>query len=248
MIMDRDELRKKAEGRRISADVKPSVRHVWNCEFCARDFQTESGFMKHHCLERERLDELKSPMGQAAYSYYSEWMKLKKRSVPPIDRFMTSRQYNYFLKFSKFAEKTAIPNVSQFINLMVETDTAPVLWCRDTTFALYLTWYDNAYPPISQFMDTYDVLLSYSNELHISVKNIFGAIGSSALAKLIRRRKISPWYLVVSSDFMEWLKTLPSSERDLVAESINFGAFAKKMKSSPSTVSDLQEMYKELHA
>lgn len=231
--MDREALRKAAANRRSDATVTPVAAPSWHCEFCLRDFQTENGFMNHHCAERERLEEMKSPRGTSAYAFYSEWMRLQKRSVPPAERFMTSRQYNYFIKFVDWSEKTAIPNPNQFIKVMVETGTQPVLWCRDTTYAMYLQWYDNAYPPAEQFLETFDRLTNFARELNVPLNEVYAALGARDLSRLVRRRKLSPWLLVVSPNFLKWVQSLPSVERDMVGEAINFGAYAAKLNQYP---------------
>lgn len=238
--MDREALRRAAASRRSDVAIQTTPSATWHCEFCLRDFQTENGFMKHRCAERERLEELKSPRGQAAYAYYSEWMRLQKRSVPVADRFMSSRQYNYFIKFTDWVEKTAIPNPNQFIKVMVETGTQPVLWCRDTTYAMYLQWYDNAYPPVNQFIETYDRLVNHATELGVPLTEVYPAMGASLIARLVRRRKLSPWLLVVSQKFLKWVQALPPAEREIVSEAVNFGAYAAKLNQNPELARELR--------
>jgi len=238
--MDRESLRREAASRRNDPGVPLQKVVSWDCEFCARSFMTELGFMNHHCREREKIEELKSPVGQAAYSYYAEWMRQQKRSVPDQDRFMSSRQYNFFMKFASWSEKTAIPNPLQFIKVMVETGTQPVLWCRDTTFAMYLDWYDNAYSPIDQFLETYDKLAVFAAEYGVPFEKVYATMGARELAKQVRRRKLSPWFLVVSSKFLEWVQSLPADEREIVSEAVNFGAYAGKLKHQPELARELR--------
>lgn len=237
--MDREELRKAAANRR-SNQALTSQAMVWHCDHCSRDFQTENGFMNHFCREREKLDLLRSPLGQTAYSYYSTWLKLKKRSVPPAETFMSSRQFNYFVNFAEWSNKTAVPNVTRFIELMVETDTPPMLWCRSTTYALYLQWYDGAYPPELQFIETLDLLKGYALDLNCQLKDVFKEIGSVDLARLVRRRKISPWLLVVAPSFLKWVQTVPQVERDVLNEAVNFKAYADKIKQQPELARELR--------
>lgn len=205
-----------------------------------RDWQTETGFMKHHCAQRERLEELKSARGQTAYTMYSEWMRLQKRSVPPADTFLISKQYRYFVNFVDWVEKTAIPNPMQFVKVMVDTDTAPVLWCRHTTYALYLQWYDNQYPPLQQFVETYDRLAELALDMRCDILDVYFQLGAEEIARLVRRRKLSPWLLVVSTRFLKYVAGLPAHERDMLNEAINFGAYAAKIKAQPELAAELR--------
>ena len=54
--------------------------------------------MKHNCEEKKRLDEIRSPIGQSAYQYYSNWMRENGRSVPPLETFIHSSLYNTFIR------------------------------------------------------------------------------------------------------------------------------------------------------
>jgi hypothetical protein len=240
MTLDRAALRQAAASRRNEIDVPQKAAHAWHCTHCLRDYQTETGFMKHHCPERERLEELKTPRGQSAYAMYSEWMRQHKRSVPAAETFMISKQYNYFMKFVDWSEKTAIPNPNQFIKLMVETGTQPVLWCRSATYALYLQWYDNTYPPEQQFVETLDRLHSMAIDRRVPVSELYRDIGPYELAKLVRRRKLSPWLLVVSPQFLRWATTLPQHDRDVLNEAIDFSVYAKKLSQFPELAKEFR--------
>ena len=240
--MDRESLRLQASSRRNERDARSTDKVVWSCQHCMRDFQTENGFMNHRCAEREKLDVLQSPRGMAAYSYYGEWMRVQKRSVPAADRFMNSRQFNYFLNFVDWSNKTAVPNTDQFIKLMVETATPPLLWCRDATFSMYLQWYDNAFPPSEQFIQTFDLLQSKARDLEVPVSEVYEALGARELAKMVRRRKLSPWLLVLSQNFLKWIQTLPSGERDMLSDAINFSAYIKKLKNSPELAQEFRSI------
>ncbi len=241
--MDREALRKAAESRRN--EIVPERVVTWHCGFCLRDFATETGFMKHRCPERERLEEMRSPRGSLAYAYYSEWMRLQKRSVPDVDRFMTSRQYNYFMKFVDWVEKTSMPNPNQFIKLMVETGTQPVLWCRDNTYAMYLQWYDNAYPPSEQFIETFERLQMLAADHNVELSKVFNELGPQAVAKMVRRRKLSPWLLVLSAVFLDWLRSLPDTDKDMVADAVNFAAWSLKLRNEAELVRELKTACEE---
>jgi hypothetical protein len=153
---------------------------------------------------------------------------------------MASRQYVYFVKFTDWVEKIAVPNPTQFIKLMVETGTQPVLWCRDTTYAMYLEWYDNAYPPITQFIESFDTLKELAADHCVSTSKVYDALGYLEIAKLVRRRKLSPWLLIVSSNFLRWVQARPSLEKDVLTETINFGAYAAKLAQQPELARELR--------
>lgn len=243
MIMDRDQIRQAAKSRRSSATIEQSqVKKIaWDCEYCNRTFATENGFMDHNCIAKNKLDQLKSPLGQAAYSYYSIWMKQKGRSVPPQETFMSSRQYSNFIRFAEWVEKLSIPNPEQFIRLMIEADVQPPLWCRHNTYTMFLQWYEGIYSPEEQFIDSLEELKHIAVDLECTVSDIFEKLGPVEISKLVRKRKISPWLLVTSKVFLTWAQKRPQFEKDMLNEAIDFKTFASKLGSRP----DITPLFKK---
>lgn len=187
--------------------------------------------MNHRCPDREKIDLLRSATGQAAYAHYSEWMKAKKRSIPPIETFGESRYFNAFVKFAEHAVKTQIPNVRQFVRLMVEhNDVSPMLWCRDNVYALYLEWYDQAYPPEVQVIESLDFLKEQCAEHGVEPSKIFEAIPTTTLANYITRRKISPWFLSASRVFRQHLMTCSPESKERLERVMNLGAMIARIQ------------------
>lgn len=189
--------------------------------------------MNHRCKEQQRTEELKSITGQSAYAYYSEWMRLKKRSVPPIETFADSMLYTTFIKFAEHAIKTNIPNVPQFIKIMVEhNDVSPSLWCRDNVYSMYLTWYDTIFPPENQFVDSLTLIeeLIQDYECTATPSKIFNEINIDKLVKMVKKRKLSPWFLLSSKAFREFLAKCPVDDKRMLEGSLNVGAMINQIQ------------------
>ncbi len=224
--MNRDELRQKAATRRTGEEVAAPTAGKWVCTYCSRPFVYEKAFMDHRCREKLKLDQLRSPLGQAAYAHYSEWMRAQRHSVPPIETFAESRLYSTFIKFAEYAEKTKLPNVNEFIRAMVaaEPKVSPGLWCKDSVYSAYLQGYDAVVPPAKQFVDSADVISDLAVELKTAPKDVFSAIGVETLVSLIQKRKLSHWFLLASDAFKSYLKGLPPEQRDQVSRALNINA------------------------
>ena len=184
--MDRDQLRSQAASRRNAAEaVEPRKgRAVWTCGFCSRPFVNEPAFMSYRCREKIRHEQLRSATGQAAYAHYVEWMKLKKHTPPPIETFAESRFYSTFIKFAEYAARTHIPNIKNFIRVMVEHDVLPALWARDNTYAMYLQWYDSAYPPEVQVEESIGTVLEIAADIGCEPKDVFKRLSTTELFEL----------------------------------------------------------------
>lgn len=250
--MDRETLRSQAASRRNHVDAAPSTRKVkWTCEFCAHDFASERIFMKHYCKERLRLEELRGPIGTAAYAYYSDWMRLNKRSVPPIETFGSSSYYNAFVRFATQVHRIKMPNPSGFVKAMVENgNVQPSLWCRDNVYAMYLQGYDKIVSPTKQFLESVDLISEYANEQSIRRAQVFEVMGVDKILELVQKRKLSPWFLVSSSAFRDFMKSRNEVDADRLEGGVQVGAMIMCIQQSPTNIAlftDFSKATKELN-
>lgn len=245
--MDREQLRSQAASRRNSAvaEEAPTRKVKWTCDFCQHDFASERTFMKHNCRERQRIEELRGPIGQAAYSYYGEWMRLNKRSVPPIDTFATSMNYNAFIKFANHVRRVNMPNPSGFVKAMVDNgNVQPVLWCRDNVYAMYLQGYDKIVSPTTQFLGSVDLMMEYAKEYNCKPSEVFAQIGVTKILDLVQKRKLSPWFLVSSSAFRSYMSSRNETESDRLEGGVQVGAMIMRIQQSPSNIELFTEFSK----
>ena len=245
--MDREALRHKAAARRNQAEPESTTRALWHCAYCGHDFVHEKVFMSHRCKEKDRHEELRSPIGQAAYSYYREWMRLQKHSIPPIETFAESKFYTTFIKFAKHAAKVHIPSVNQFIRVMVENGKVPPgLWCRDNVYSMYLKAYDAAVTPIDQFMNSLQVLEELAAELKVPLSEVYPAVGIDTLEKLIKKRKLSHWFLLASGKFRAYLLKLGGEDRDRIADALNADAAVTRVMQEQALFTEFGKATKEV--
>ena len=200
----------------------------WRCQYCKKTFQNEKVFLKHICKEKQRLEELKTPNGQAAYSYYCIWLKFQKFSVPPIDTFSTSRQYRAFINFAKYSIRLNL-QPDAFIKLMIKNDIEPVLWCRDAVYSLYLEQYDRIIHPLEQAVNSIDHLQKIANKEDISLAECLYKLGFKHVLEQIRLRKISPWLLFNSNVCTTFFRSLDPDDITILEGVINTNAWSERI-------------------
>jgi hypothetical protein len=212
-----------------------------------RDFTMERAFMNHACKEKQRAEELRSPVGQAAYAHYSEWMRVQRHTVPPIETFAESKFYATFIRFAHHAKKTNLPDVNAFIKLMVEAGKVPPgLWHRDNVYSMYLQAYDAAVTPEKQFLRGLDELTNLAAELKVELKDVFPAIGVTTLMELVSKRKLTFWLLLASERFKTYLLALDPMEKDMLAAAINVPAALERFRQEPYVLKEFANGLKEL--
>ncbi len=245
--MDREALKVLAAGRRTGADAAPSAKRIaWTCELCEHAFASEKTFMKHRCRGRERLDELQGQIGQAAYALYAEWMRASKRSVPPIETFAHSLLYTSFVKFARHVQRVQMPNTTGFVRTMIEHgNIQPSLWCRDNVYAMYLRGYDEIVPPEQQYLSSLELLHVLATEHGVPVGGLFDALGVGIVLDLVQRRKLSPWLLISSHRFREFMSGQDVADRDRLEAAIQVGAMVMRIRQC-STTAEMFSLFNEV--
>lgn len=219
---------------------------AFECKYCLKNFVREASFMKHECPQMKRVKDIQSKEGIAAYYLYSEWMKQKKHKVPEIESFSISRYFGSFVKFVHHVHKLNLPSTDLFIKLMVQKDLSPMLWCRDECYSLYLEWIDRKQDPIDQAAITVETLYKIAEAIEMPVGEVFKAMKSGEVMHLIRQRQLSPWLLLCSKAFKDFLKALSGPERDELLNLIGYNYWAEKFVTNPKVVENMKLIASEL--
>lgn len=186
--------------------------------------------MNHRCKEKDRLDELQTLIGQQAYLFYTEWMKVQGRKAPPIETFATSKFYTTFIKFAQHVTRTQIPNPLNFIKVMTGDGITPAMWTRDEIYSAYLQSYDQTVPPDIQVLATLELINILCMDYECAPDQLFMIMKIDKLADLIRQRKLSPWLLLASAKFRTWIRGLPHQDGEIIKQAINLGAMSIRIQ------------------
>ena len=222
------------------------MSHKFECKYCGKPFKSETFFMRHKCEEMKRSEEIRSVIGQAAYQYYSMWMKAYKRSVPPIDTFTSSKYYRSFINFAEYVQKLKLYKPAKFIELMHEKDISPQLWCRNEPFQYYSAWLDMVSDPLEQAASSADVIFNLAEMFKCTPAQVFDKVTSAELADLIRQRKLSMFLLLCSVKFKQKLGEMDELEVQEVFDSVNQVYYADRFERDPVIVTQLKAIAKEI--
>jgi hypothetical protein len=195
--------------------------------------------MKHECKQMKRAKEIQTPLGQAAYSYYSKWMRSYNRRAPTIQVFSTSKYYATFITITKHFQKVQLADVDIFIRLMRTKDIAPNLWTKDAAYSLYLAHLDRTADPMDMAQITIDELWDLSEERGCEITGVFGVMEIHECMELIRKRKLTPWILLRCSTFGNLMRRASQEERKLLEELIRPAYWKYRFDKSPETVTQM---------
>lgn len=204
--------------------IRP-VRHNqsmsrFECKFCHKIFVNEDNFLNHECKQMKRDKELKTIDGQTALIYYQQWMKQMKKLPPPAASFLSSRYFRTFMDFVKFAKSVRLPNPEKFIWFAVQKKFTPIMWSSNDVYTLYLEFLDHKTPPMEQANTSITTLLNYADRHNIDVSNVFDHIEPYEIISFLQTRQLSPWLLLLSKKFKQFLINRTTSEQQMIIESV----------------------------
>ena len=223
------------------------TRYAFTCKFCDKNFVTESRYLKHKCREMIRNEEIRTPIGQAAWAYYQGWMKANKRTAHSIEHFLSSRYYTSFINFAKQVKRLNIPDVNIFIRLMKDKKIQPNLWSRDDIYVIYIEYMDHKVSPLEQAQITINTLFFYADKLECDVGDIFTILNSDDVTQLLRQRRISPWLLLFSSKFQNLIRSASPEQQAVMQSIIRPQFWQERFKRKPKYVEMMKRYIKELN-
>lgn len=220
----------------------------YRCKFCGKGFVIESRFLAHRCQQMIRNEEIQTPLGQGAWSYYQKWHKAYRRMVPNAKSFLKSRKYTSFVKFAKFVKKMHIPNADLYILLMKEKDIDPVIWTSDEVYTLYVEFLDRRADPITQAKITIETIFKISDAADVHPAEIFDILEPNEVIEFFRRRQLSPWLMLKSSKFRDFFVNKMTSDQRIILETIiRPDYWTEKFKKHPKSVEQMKKYVSELN-
>lgn len=219
---------------------------LFQCKHCKKSFKRESTFLNHKCKEMIRLEQVQSINGQQAYQFYKRWLLKTRKSQQTIEAFMQSTYFNSLLRFVDFCKQHNILDPIAYIDKMVELKISPSLWDRQEAYTFYLEKLDKQVDPYILAEKTLGIILELANALEINAGDIFNVLPYGEIISLIEKRHLSPWILLSSSAFKNWIMTLEEQEVIPIMNAIKPDYWKTLFDQNQSVVNDMQMLAKEI--
>lgn len=182
-----------------------SIKGKWICEFCNKPFTRESAFLKHKCKQMERYEEMRTPMGQLAFSCYKKWLKTLGRPEGTADQFINSSFFTQMIKFAMLSVELKF-QVDDYISYCCKKNYTPAMWCyQDVISAFLLRSGDKNI--INEVLSSISLLLDICEEQDITIDElIFDIMTTKELYSLCKQGQISPWLFFNSAKLKNKIK------------------------------------------
>lgn len=219
---------------------------LFQCKHCMKTFKRESTFMNHKCKEMIRLETIQTINGQQAYQFYKRWLLKCRKSTQTIEAFLNSTYFNAMLRFVDFCKSHNILDPIAYIDKMVELKISPSLWDRQEAYKFYLEKLDKQVDPYILAEKTLSIILELSNALEINACDLFDRLPLGEIVELIEKRHLSPWILLSSYSFKQWILSLDNQEALLVMNAIKPEYWKVLFDQNQKVVLDMQMLAKEV--
>lgn len=223
--------------------------NIHQCEFCSATFVNEKNLNKHECKFMKRYKTVtKTKRGVSAYNLYCYWLKSSGKSTKYVDRhtFIHSTQYNHFTRFVEFVAEKGIPDTRLYVRIMSKKDLMPQHWTRDDVLEYFLERYDCDINPKKHISKSVETILRLAEALECDTSEIFANLDNQTILILVQSRKLSPWLLLNSKKFREYLATDASAkERDYIQRHINPAKWKKIIKDHSKLIPDIKLILQE---
>ncbi len=174
-------------------------------------------------------------------------MKFQRRSNQAIQTFLTSKYYSTFIKFAEFAQRGGLPDIDTFIWYMAEKKIQPVIWINNEIYTNYIEFIDKKADPYKEAERTVNYFFKLAEELQCEVGEIFEHLHANDIIQMLHRRQLSPWILLHSPKFKQFLINNTTKDERIVMQTIIRPEYwAKKKEKHPEVVVDMKTYVREL--
>jgi len=220
------------------------------CDFCNKTFVNENNLKKHNCDFKERYEFItNTASGQSMYELYLYWLRSNGKSVKYVDEhtFIHSIHFKPFKRFINFCKKKSIPDKKIYIKVCNGYNLSPKDWSTEKMYETFLDIYDELIPIHQQVDTSLATLYQLSEGLEVKISQIFQELDPMDVAKLIKRRKISPWLFLNSGKFKEFLIDHANSEtRNHIQKTTNPAKWKEIFNKNPSKRKEIHNIIKEI--
>jgi len=217
------------------------------CDFCDKQFKREVNYLKHKCEQMKRYDLFKKPIGMIAYLTFNQWRKIQNYPSVNVETFTSSRYFNAFIKFAEFSRQQQIPDKIGYISLMVKKGLLPFHWSDADVYDYYLETFDAEYTVDNKIDISIETLQELAHTSKCELNEVFNNITPITVLKYITARKLSPWLLLPSKKFMDFMTYKTNKEERLLFSTlIDVSLWKKHFVENPEKVNEIKNINKQL--
>jgi hypothetical protein len=171
----------------------------FECEHCHTQYINKRFFLKHadKCKVLAKKKEVKTSTGKAAFEYYKKFLISKKCYNSDLTTFMNSKYYKSFINFAKFVVDKKIPDISIYLDFVINKKILPGIWSSNIIYSAYVKHLDSL-SPIDSVGVSILSLKKLSRIFDCDIEEVLPKLYINEIIELLHSRHLSPWFLLNS--------------------------------------------------
>lgn len=206
------------------------MQDFYECKYCQKLLKSEKSFINHYCEENRRHDILSTTRGLLAFELFSRWSYIRSSRKATHENFKLSRYFNAFVKFAKYYKAIGgLSDLDEFLLFMIKNNILPSIWLDGKIISYYLMAME-CIDPKGKIERTIDIIFKICKKYECDTSEFYDNIEFHIMMDFIRMHKLSPWILLNSKGFFQWLVKLDDYEQNVMDEFIDCEEWSNKFK------------------
>lgn len=216
------------------------------CEFCNKVFKRKSSFEKHACEKKKRwlkINEQDSRIGIECWKLFRKIHQFPiKKNTSYEMAFITSTEYNYFMRFAQYIIDTKPLNYIAWTERLIRTSVPISKWASDSQHKKWTIEYLKAETPDQAIYRTMDEIIIWSNNTGNSWDTFFENASTARVLMMMERGHISPWFFYIKEGSGKFIDRCSDSELEIVNEFIDPKIWIPKMTDFNKQVQEISSI------
>lgn len=216
------------------------------CIFCDKHFKYENNYLKHKCKQMERHAVLGTNEGLLAYLLFNQWRTISNYPPVEVDTFAKSRYFNSMVSFVNFIKTKGVPDRIGYIEWLVSKNLLPHAWTDYDVYDAYLAYFDGLSVD-SKIEASLKTIHELCDKHECKPSDLFNILTPLQFIRLITKRKLSPWLMLLSSQFLEFVMyRVTKSDRVLFKQYLDPKIWSVYFTENPEEVTKIKKITRDL--
>jgi len=219
----------------------------FTCQYCNHKFTKEKTLAVHVCEQKRRALARTERHVVLGYDTYNKFYKLTQNSKgdKSYDDFARSPYYNAFVKFGSFVSNVNPLYPDRFIHYVITSGVKLDHWCRDELYDKYVVDLVKTETVETALERSIKHMMDWGEANNAPWNHYFLYVSLSRATYDIKDGKISPWFLLNSSNGKSLLKKLNDEQLSAINSIMDVPFWFNKFKKLPADVELVKQVVKE---
>ncbi len=190
------------------------------------------------CVKKRRYMDINSAGTRFGFIVYRRFYEISSNSKKPktMDEFIDSPYYIDFVKFGNYLALLKPVYMEQYIDSVIKNGVDLKDWTKESVYDAYIQDLVKKEPAVAATERSITEISAWCETNNVQFNDFFTQITANEAAHLIRRGRLSPWVLYLSSTGDDLINKFNADHSKIIAPIIDAGFWMKKFKQVPDDV------------